>query len=69
MPGGTIEQLFGYGVLGVMFVLVMLGVLVPKWVVDEYRKREAIKDGIIVGLTEGLKKATEIFERRGRSPR
>lgn len=63
MPPGA-EQLFGYGVLGVMFVLVMLGYLVPKWVVDEYRKRESFKDGINERLTVAIEKLADRLEER-----
>lgn len=63
IPSGSIEQLFGYGVLGVMFVLVLLGWIVPKWVVDEYRKRETVKDAIIERLTSAIETLADQAER------
>lgn len=62
MPAGA-EQLFGYGVLGVMFVLMLLGWIVPKWAIDEYRKREAVKDAVIERLTSALETLADKAER------
>lgn len=61
MPPG-VDQILGYGVLGVMFVLVMLGFLAPKWVLDEYRKREAVKDSIIERQATALERLADKFE-------
>lgn len=59
MPPDILDQLFGYGVLGVMFVLVMLGILVPKYVLDASVKREADKDRLILELTSAFKQALD----------
>lgn len=64
MPPGAIEQLFGYGVLGVVVVLFMLGILVPKWVVDEYRVRLKGQDVIIERLASGLERLADRAEDR-----
>lgn len=54
IPPGAIEDLFDRGLLGLLFVLILLGFLVPKWVVDEYRKREGVKDAVIERLTAAI---------------
>lgn len=63
IPAGSIEQLFGYGVLGVMFVLIMVGWLTPKWVVDEYRKREAVKDAVIERQAAAMERMADRLDR------
>lgn len=63
MPTDPIQQILGYGVLGVTVVLLIVGILTPKWVVDEYRRREAIKDKVIESLTSSLEQMAERIER------
>jgi hypothetical protein len=63
MPFAGAEPFFiGYGVLGVMFLLVMLGWLRPKWASDEAAKREAAKDIIIEKLTDALQRLADKHE-------
>lgn len=51
----NLEPFFlGYGVLGAVFVLVLLGWLAPKWVVDYLRAQIAVKDVLIDELTDAL---------------
>jgi len=52
----------GYGVLGVMFFLVMLGWLVPKWAYDYLKTQVMAKDEIIADLTESLRRLADIAE-------
>lgn len=60
---GQLEPFFlGYGVLGAMFVAVLLGWLRPKWHSDEAAKREAAKDEIIAGLTDALQRLADTKE-------
>lgn len=54
--------LLGYGVLGVVVTLLMLGWLTPRWVVDEYRKREAVKDQIITQQAAALDRLADRFD-------
>lgn len=62
MPPEAIERLFGYGVLGLVFVLLLLGWLAPKWVRDEDKKREAVKDAIIERLTVAIERLADRAE-------
>jgi len=52
----------GYGVLGAMFVLVVTGILRPKWASDEAAKREAFKDQVIDKLSDGVQRLADIVE-------
>jgi len=42
-----VAELIRQGVLGLVLAALILGLLVPKYVVDELRRQLAIKDGII----------------------
>jgi len=42
-----IGEFLRQGILGLVIAGLLLGWLHPKWVVDEYRKREAVKDAVI----------------------
>lgn len=64
MPASAEPFLLGYGVLGLVVLLLLLGILVPKWVVDEYRKREAMKDATLDRLTAALEKLADREDRR-----
>lgn len=64
MPASAEPFLLGYGVLGLVVVLLMLGVLIPKWVVDEYRKREALKDQVIERLSAAIERLADRMEDR-----
>lgn len=59
MPAGVEPFFLGYGVLGVVVLLLMLGILVPKWVIDEYRKREAVKDAVIAQQAAALERLAD----------
>lgn len=62
-PVSSIEPFFlGYGVLGVMFVLVLFGWLRPKWDSDSAKQREAQKDVIIEKLTDALQRLADQLE-------
>lgn len=56
---GVEPFLLGYGVLGAMFVLVMIGYLSPKWVVDDLRTRLAAKDAIIERQATALERLAD----------
>jgi hypothetical protein len=43
----VLSEFLRQGLLGLVIVGVLTGWLTPKWVVDEYRKREQIKDATI----------------------
>ena len=60
----AVREFIGLGVAGAVTVLLMLGWLIPKWVVDEYRKREATKDKIIEKLTDALQRLADKAEAR-----
>jgi len=62
MPTSVEPFLLGYGVLGLMFLLTLLGFLVPKWVIDEYRKREVLKDATIERLTVAIERLADKWE-------
>jgi hypothetical protein len=63
-PLGSIEPFFlGYGVLGAMFLLVMLGWLRPRWAFDEAAKREAAKDELIASMAASLKSLSENYDK------
>lgn len=63
-PPTSLEPFFvGYGVLGVMFLLVLLGWLAPKWVIDEYRRREAVKDDLIKELGNAVERLATAAEK------
>lgn len=61
-PTGSIEQLFGYGVLGVWMVLMLLGWLAPKWVLDEYRTREKFLNDIIERQAAAIERLADKIE-------
>ncbi len=44
---GLIAEFVKQGILGLVIIALVLGWLVPKWVIDEYRVRLAVKDKII----------------------
>jgi hypothetical protein len=50
------------GVLGVVVIGFLLGIIVPKWIIDEYRKREAVKDAIIERLTNAVERLADQAE-------
>lgn len=62
----VVSEFLDKGVLGLVIVALLVGFLVPKWVVDEYRKREAFKDGIIDRLTKAVEALEDEARRRGR---
>lgn len=47
MEGEVISELLRQGILGIVLAALILGWLTPKWVIDEFKKREEIKDRII----------------------
>jgi hypothetical protein len=51
-----IAEFIRQGVLGIVIVGFLLGWLVPKWVVDEYRAREKVKDATIERLSAVVEK-------------
>lgn len=63
-PAGLEPFFLGYGVLGAMFVLVLLGWLRPKWDSDAAAKREAYKDEVILKLTDALQRLADKHEAR-----
>lgn len=63
MPQGVEPFFIGYGVLGVMFLLVLLGWVAPKWVVSEYQRRLAKKDETITALTAALTSLADNYDR------
>jgi hypothetical protein len=42
-----VTELVRQGLLGLIIAAVLTGWIVPKWVIDEYRRREEIKDATI----------------------
>lgn len=42
-----VTELVRQGLLGLIIAAVLTGWIVPKWVIDEYRRREQIKDATI----------------------
>lgn len=58
------REFLGLGVTGAVVVALITGLLIPKWVIDEYRKREATKDGVIATLTESLQRLADKHEAR-----
>ena len=61
---GGIEPFFlGYGVLGAMFLLVMLGWLQPKWATDRLLKEIGIKDELIASQAASVKSLADNYER------
>lgn len=51
-----------YGLLGLTIAALLLGILVPKWVLDEYRTREKIKDSIIERQAQALERIADKIE-------
>lgn len=64
MPASAEPFLLGYGVLGLVVLLLMLGILIPKWVVDEYRKREVLKDQVIERLSAAIERLADRMDDR-----
>lgn len=59
----NLEPFFlGYGVLGVMFLLVLFGWIRPKWNLDEWKERVKVQDATIKELSSGLNRAVDVFE-------
>jgi hypothetical protein len=54
--GTFVAEFVRQGLLGLIIAGLLLGWLVPKWVLDEYRKREAVKDATIDRLTAILER-------------
>ena len=59
-----LREFLGYGVIGVVVILLILGVLIPKWVVDEYRTRLAVQQIFIDKLTEAVTRLADKAEAR-----
>ncbi len=55
----VVDDFIERGVLGLVIVAIMLGWLAPRWILDEYRKREAVKDNIIERLTAAVEAIEE----------
>jgi hypothetical protein len=54
------------GVLGLIIVAFVTGLFVPKWVLDEYRKRIELKDAIIARQSALIERLAEKAEARRR---
>jgi hypothetical protein len=65
----VIEGFLDRGVIGLVFVAVLIGWLAPKWVLDEYRKRESVKDELILKLTDRLDAIADTLEDIAKGPR
>jgi hypothetical protein len=50
------SELFRNGILGLVVAALIIGWLVPKWVLDEYRKREA-------GYLATIERQSEVIEK------
>ncbi len=65
----VIEGFLDRGVIGLVFVAVLIGWLAPKWVLEEYRKRESVKDELILKLTDRLDAIADTLEDIAKGPR
>lgn len=57
-----ITEWLRYGLLGLIVVALLLGILIPKWVLDEYRAREKFKDAIIERQAQALERLADKSE-------
>jgi hypothetical protein len=55
----VIGELVRQGILGIVVAALILGWLVPKWVMDESRKREDLKDQIIARQSAIIERLAE----------
>lgn len=57
-----IQYFKDYGTELTLVVLLILGILVPKYVVDEYRTREKVKDAFIEKLGNAVERLADKIE-------
>lgn len=57
-----ISEMIDKGVTGLLVAALITGILVPKWVLDEYRKREAANAALIERLAARLDSISDVFE-------
>lgn len=58
------KELIGLGVAGAVLILITIGWLAPKWVVDYLLKKLEIQDQIIIKLTDALQRLADKAEAR-----
>jgi hypothetical protein len=59
-----LRELLGYGVLGLVLVLAMIGWIEFKPIVDERKAREKTKDEIIAKLADAIERIADKIEAR-----
>lgn len=58
------RELVGLGVAGAVLVLIILGWLAPKWIIDYLLRKIAIQERIIERLTDALQRLADKAEAR-----
>jgi hypothetical protein len=62
MPPEVLDRLFNLGIVGVVFVLVLLGLLAPKWIIDYLLAQIKFKDEIIAKQAAAIERIADKLE-------